>query len=166
MLRQPESDALLSLAGCHSAGLDFFADAFLSLTPAPPPFSSMNSTPPFSRARQIFRPVSGRPPNPPLADLRRAIVARAHGVDAAVDHGENLVDAGERAWPMRHHDHNTAARAHAQDRLRQRLIAFGIEIGIRLVQHDQERIAIERQDVNFGLKGGQGLGASSVRAGS
>ena len=27
---------------------------------------------------------------------------------------------------------------------RQRLVAFGVEIGIRLVEHDQERIAIER----------------------
>ena len=76
--------------------------------------------------------------------LRQNFVARAHGVDAAVDHGEHLVDAGERARPMRHHDHDAAARAHAQDRLRQRLVAVGIEIGIRLVQHDQERIAIER----------------------
>ena len=26
----------------------------------------------------------------------------------------------------------------------QRLFAFGIEIGVRLVEHDQERIAVER----------------------
>ena len=34
--------------------LPFFTAGFLSRMPAPPPFSSMNSTPPFSRATRIF----------------------------------------------------------------------------------------------------------------
>ena len=44
---------------------------------------------------------------------------------------------------MRDHDGNGAARAQPQDCARQRLIAFGVEIGIRLVQYDQKRIAVE-----------------------
>jgi len=36
-----------------------------SLTPGPPPFSSMNSMPAFSRAAFILSPVSVRPPNGP-----------------------------------------------------------------------------------------------------
>ena len=36
-----------------------------SLTPGPPPFSSMNSMPAFSRAASILSPVSVRPPNGP-----------------------------------------------------------------------------------------------------
>ena len=34
--------------------------------------------------------------------------------------------------------------AHAHDGLAQRLVALGVEVGIRLVEHDQERIAVER----------------------
>ena len=37
-----------------------------------------------------------------------------------------------------------AARAKAEDGAGQRFVAFGIEIGIGLVEHDQERIAIKR----------------------
>jgi len=36
------------------------------------------------------------------------------------------------------------AGAHAQDRARQRLLALAIQIGIRLVEHDQEWIAVKR----------------------
>ena len=41
-------------------------------------------------------------------------------------------------------DHDPAARAHAENGLGERLLAFGIEIGIGLVEHDQERLAVER----------------------
>ena len=37
-----------------------------------------------------------------------------------------------------------AARAHAENGLGERLLAFGVEIGIGLVEHDQERLAVER----------------------
>jgi hypothetical protein len=47
---------------------------FLILTPAPPPFSAMNSTPAFSRAICNFSPVSGLPPIGPSTDSSRAIV--------------------------------------------------------------------------------------------
>ena len=45
---------------------------------------------------------------------------------------------------MRDHHHDGAARAQPENGARQRLVAFGIEIGIGLVEHDKERIAIER----------------------
>ena len=50
-----------------------------SLTPSPPPFSSMNSMPAFSRAASILAPVSTRPPNIPSWASRRLIV----GTDTA-----------------------------------------------------------------------------------
>ena len=42
------------------------------------------------------------------------------------------------------HDCNTAAGAHTQNRDGQRRIPRRIKIRIRLVEHDKERIAIER----------------------
>ena len=42
------------------------------------------------------------------------------------------------------HDGDAAALAYAHDGAAQRLVAFGIEIRVRLVQHHEERIAIER----------------------
>jgi hypothetical protein len=39
----------------------FFWVGLRSLTPGPPPFSSMNSTPAFSRTRLMFESVSGSP---------------------------------------------------------------------------------------------------------
>src|SRR5215468_1047123 len=47
---------------------------FLSRTPRPPPFSSMNSIPAISIAVLIFSAVSSRPPNSPSTDSRRATV--------------------------------------------------------------------------------------------
>ena len=45
---------------------------------------------------------------------------------------------------MRDDDHDAAALAHAEDGAAQRLVALGVEIGIGLVEHHQERIAVER----------------------
>ena len=45
--------------------LGFLWTRFRSLTPGPPPFSSMNSVPAFSRAAPILSPVSVRPPKGP-----------------------------------------------------------------------------------------------------
>ena len=63
---------------------------------------------------------------------------------AALGHDQNVVDAGDGARPMRDHHDDAAARAHAEDGAGQRLVAFRVEVGIGLVEHDQERIAIER----------------------
>ncbi len=45
---------------------------------------------------------------------------------------------------MRDDDHDPAARPNAENGLGERLLAFGVEIGIGLVEHDQERLAVER----------------------
>ena len=45
---------------------------------------------------------------------------------------------------MRDDDHDPAARPHAENGAGERLLAFGIEIGVGLVEHDQERLAVER----------------------
>ena len=48
------------------------------------------------------------------------------------------------ARTMGHDDDDAAAGPDTQDGLREGLLALAVEIRIRLVQHDQERIAIER----------------------
>jgi hypothetical protein len=45
-----------------------------SLTPGPPPFSSMNTMPALTRAASIFSPVSARPPKGPSFASSRLIV--------------------------------------------------------------------------------------------
>ena len=60
----------------------------------------------------------------------------------------------------------TMALARARQEWRgQRFVAFGIKIGIRLVEYDQKRIAIQRarQRNALGLTGGQRAGAIADR---
>jgi hypothetical protein len=45
-----------------------------TLTPGPPPFSSMNTMPALTRAASIFSPVSARPPKGPSFASSRLIV--------------------------------------------------------------------------------------------
>ncbi len=66
------------------------------------------------------------------------------GLLTPLRHHEQEVDAGDRTRPMGDDDHDPAARAHAEDRLGQRLLALGIEIGIGLIQHHEEGVAKER----------------------
>ena len=42
---------------------------------------------------------------------------------------------------MRNHDHNTLLLTQRQDRAAEGVFAVGIQIGIRLVEHHQERVA-------------------------
>src|SRR5262249_13833464 len=62
----------------------------------------------------------------------------------ALGHDQNIVDAGDRTRPVRDHDRNRAPRAQPKNCAGQRFVAFGIEIRIWFVEHDQERVAIER----------------------
>jgi hypothetical protein len=62
-------------------------------------------------------------------------------VHAAILENEKHIDRLDPDRPMRHHHHDGAALARRANRPRQRLVALGIEIGIRLIQNDQERIA-------------------------
>ena len=71
-------------------------------------------------------------------------VLRSEGLLSAGPHHEHGVDAGQRARPMGDHDDDAAARANAQDGARQRLVAFAVEAGVRLVEHHQEGLTIER----------------------
>ena len=61
----------------------------------------------------------------------------------AVGHDQNLIDCRDSARPVGDHYGDAAARSNIHDCIRKRRLAVGIEIGIRLVEHDQEGIAIE-----------------------
>ena len=52
--------------------------------------------------------------------------------------------AGERARPMGDDDDDRAAPRAPRGSPGQRLFALGVEVGVRLVEHDQERLAVER----------------------
>jgi hypothetical protein len=63
---------------------------------------------------------------------------------APLGHDQNVIGAGDGARAMGDHHRDAAAGAHAEDGAGQRLVAFRVEVRIRLVEHDKERIAIER----------------------
>src|ERR1700730_14463635 len=79
-----------------------------------------------------------------MEHLGEHLVLRTEGDAAPFLHGKNEVDPGDRARPMCDHDRNPAPSADAENSLRQSRIALGIEIGVGLVEHDEEGIAIER----------------------
>ena len=66
---------------------------FVSRTPAPPPFSEINSIPPFTSAATSFSAVSGRPPIGPSALSKRAIV----GSETPDSLAKSLCDQAKRA---------------------------------------------------------------------
>ena len=68
----------------------------------------------------------------------------AERLHRAARHHQHLVEIGERRRAVRDHDDDAAALAHALNGGRQRDVAVGVEIGIGLVEHHQERIAVER----------------------
>src|SRR3954447_4468096 len=76
---------------------------------------------------------------------------------ATVQHCEHLIDARECARTMGNDDDDGSPRARSHDRLRQSLVAVGIEVRIRLIEDDQERIAVERARKRnaLALSGGQ-----------
>ena len=75
--------------------------------------------------------------------LGQDLVLRPEGLLRSSHHCQHVVHSRQRAWSMRDDDHDPAARANAENGLGERLLAFGIEIGIGLVEHDQERLAVE-----------------------
>jgi hypothetical protein len=66
---------------------------FASRTPAPPPFSAINSIPPFCNAATSFSAVSGRPPIGPSELSNRAIV----GSETRDSLAKSLCDQANRA---------------------------------------------------------------------
>src|SRR5205814_8143166 len=53
---------------------------------------------------------------------------------------------------MRDDNGDGAAGAQPKNSAGQRLVAFGIEVGVRLVEHDQERVAVERASERDALR--------------
>src|SRR5262245_560765 len=79
-----------------------------------------------------------------LQYFRKHVVSRTGGDNRPLLHCKKQIDPGDRARSVRDHDHDAAAGAHAENGLGQCRVAFGIQIGIRLVKNNQEGIAIER----------------------
>src|SRR5687767_2062667 len=67
----------------------------------------------------------------------------SEGLDTTTDEPQHLVDSHQRRWTMRDDNDNSATPAHGENGLRQCRFAHLVEIGVRLVQHDEERIAVE-----------------------
>ncbi len=61
--------------------------------------------------------------------------------EPAPEHRQHQIDAGQRARPVGDDHDDAAARPHAEDRLRQRLFALGVEVRVGLVEDDEERVA-------------------------
>ena len=104
-------------------------------------------------------------------DLRKHFVLRSEGLHPALVHHQHHVGARKRARAMGDDDDDAAAGTHAEDRFAQRLLALRIEVGIRLVENDEEGIAVERpgKRETLPLAGGKGgpafadLGLVAVR---
>jgi hypothetical protein len=65
------------------------------------------------------------------------------GGDLAVAHDSQKVDSSDYARAMRNDDRYPTAFAYRCDRSIQRPLAFSVEIGVGLVEHDEERGAEE-----------------------
>ena len=77
-------------------------------------------------------------------NLSQRLVARAVGLLRAVGEPQHLVARRQRRRPVRDHDDDRAPRLGALDRGQQRGLAVLVEIGVGFVEHQQERIAVER----------------------
>ena len=96
--------------------------------------------PSLPRGNDLQRPRRGRR----LGNAREDFFFGAELLLPAFGHHQDIVDAGDRARPMRDDDNDRAPGAQAENGARQRFVAFRVEIGVRFVKHDQERIAIKR----------------------
>ena len=65
------------------------------------------------------------------------------GLAASLRDHHDLINTGQRARPMSDHDRNAIPRPDREDRACKGLVTLWIEIGIWLIEHDQERIAIK-----------------------
>ena len=91
-------------------------------------------------------------------DLRQDFLLGSERLSLAAVHHQDLVDAAKRGRTVRDHDHDAAALADRVDRAGERGVALRVEIGVRLVQHDQEGVAIQRTRKSdaLTLAGGKG----------
>src|SRR5436190_19822412 len=71
------------------------------------------------------------------------LILGPEGFCLPLSHDEDLIDCPKRAWSMRDHDDDATPSAYSLNGLREGLFALRIEIGVRLVEHDQEGIVVE-----------------------
>src|SRR6266516_4811414 len=76
--------------------------------------------------------------------LGRDLILGPEGLRAPLIHHQQMIDGRKCAGPVGDDNHDAAPAAHAENGLRERLLADRIEIGARLVEHHQERGAIQR----------------------
>src|ERR1051326_322427 len=76
--------------------------------------------------------------------LGRDLILRPEGLRPPLVHHQEMIDRRERARPVRDYDNDAASAAHPENRLGERFLAGGVQIGARLIEHDQEWIAVER----------------------
>lgn len=76
--------------------------------------------------------------------LVQHLVSWTEGDRSPLGHDENLVDARQRTRAMGNDDDNRAGTTCGDDRVRQCCLARSIEIGIRLIENEQEWLTIER----------------------
>ena len=76
--------------------------------------------------------------------IEAASIDPAKSGDAAIAKDENLIEASKRAPPVRDHNYDPAAPAYRCNRSIDMAQAIGIEVGVRLVEHHEEGIAVQR----------------------
>src|SRR5215510_11059450 len=79
-----------------------------------------------------------------LEHLLEHLFLRSERLYATIRDCQNQVDAQQGRWTVGNDDHDGSTFACPKNRLRQRFVAFGIEVGIRFIEHDEKRISIER----------------------
>ena len=80
-----------------------------------------------------------------VADLlAQHLVARPEGLDDALVHHEQQVAFRDRRRAVRHDDDDAAVGLDLADRVHQRLAALAVEVRVRLVEHHERRVAVER----------------------
>ena len=77
---------------------------------------------------------------------------RAELLLPTLSHDQDVVDAGDRTRAMRDDHRDCAACTQPENCAGQSLVTFGIKIRIRLVEHDQEWIAVERASKRNALR--------------
>ncbi len=75
----------------------------------------------------------------PVQDL----IARPERLLLAVGENEHLLAGRKRRRPMGDQHHDGAARLHVEDRPLQRRLALAVEVGVGLIEDDQERLAVD-----------------------
>src|SRR5262245_41313717 len=77
-------------------------------------------------------------------ELCHDLIAWAKCQGGSFVHNENKIQRLERARSVRNHDNNTATFPDLADSLHERPISFGIEVRIRFIEHDKERVTVKR----------------------